>query len=128
MKIRKVNGTYVWNTSWFTFGFRARSWGWVICMPKELEYVWLGHELKHCEIMKAKPFQYFFGWLFDWRYRIWAELRAYNISHPSDHTYVSGVLHRSYGIPKILSLEQYKHLTLVCCSSNFKFSKKVIES
>ncbi len=126
--MKKVEGIPVFDTHWGTGRYYARAFGWFICCPEEHQGEWLRHEVAHCKDMKHKPWQYFWGWITDWRFRLWSEIRAHNVSHKGQYDLIARKLSRLYDIPHKIEARHVNSLNKICLFNEFKDSRDAIET
>lgn len=113
-------------TSWLTFNTYARSWGLFACIPEDGSEALVQHELQHCKDWRAHPFSYSFWYLFNWKHRVWAELRGYSHNKRSNSG-VARVMNKFYFLPITLDYKDVSVLMDVCLNNSYKNSKDRIK-
>jgi len=93
-------GVLIFPMSFGTFGFKARCWGPFCCVPADQEK-YLAHEIQHSKDWRADPLRSVWRRMFNWRYRLWMELRGYHLSDNIIQT--AHEINSYYNIPRSYS-------------------------
>ena len=122
-----IDGVVVFRTSIFTGQATARSFGLFICVPEGNHEDLIKHEIQHCIDWRNDVFRYSYNYLFNWQYRLWAELRGY--AHNKDSTsMITHFLNGIYNFPRTITTNHVRALMKHCSENSWDNSKLLIES
>jgi len=124
MKI--IEKTLILNTSFGTGRYVARCFGPIICIPEHFEKNLLAHELQHAKDWRARPFTSPFMYLFNWRFRLWMELRGYYLNENMNNKRITELINTKYNIKNKIKEKDLPYLFSICYK-NWNIFKKIID-